>query len=72
MSSTTTAHSEIKAGFGRTLIVGAVAGVIGSLAMAMFAMIAAATYQHTGFFTPLYHIGSLLLDPSTMMASMEQ
>jgi len=72
MSSTTTAHSEIKAGFGRTLIVGAVAGVIGSLAMAMFAMIAAATYQHTGFFTPLYHIGSLLLDPSTMMASMQQ
>jgi len=72
MSSTTSTQAKIKAGFGRTLIVGAVAGVIGSLVMAMFAMIAAATYQHTGFFTPLYHIGSLLLDPSTMMASMEQ
>lgn len=71
MSSTAPTQSEIKPGFGRTLIVGAVAGVIGSLVMAMFAMIAAATYQHTGFFTPLYHIGSLLVDPSTMMTSME-
>lgn len=72
MSSSTTAHTDTKAGLGRTLVVGAVAGVIGSLVMAMFAMIAAATYQGTGFFTPLYHIASLFLDPSTMMASMEQ
>ncbi len=72
MSSTITARTDIKAGFGRTLVVGAIAGVIASLVMAMFAMVAAATYQHTGFFTPLYHIGSLFLDPSTMMASMEQ
>ncbi|EHB56038.1 hypothetical protein MycrhDRAFT_3232 [Mycolicibacterium rhodesiae JS60] len=72
MSSATTAQTEMKSGLGRTLIVGAVAGVIGSLIMAMFAMIAAATYQHTGFFTPLYHIASLFIDPSTMMASMQQ
>lgn len=68
----TTAHTGTKDGFGRTLIVGAIAGVIGSLVMAMFAMLAAATYQHSGFFTPLYHIGSLFVDPSTMMASMQQ
>ncbi|MGK2853897.1 MAG: hypothetical protein ACSLE3_07290 [Microbacteriaceae bacterium] len=72
MSSSTAAHTDTKAGLGRTLVVGAVAGVIGSLVMAMFAMIAAATYQGAGFFTPLYHIASLFLDPSTMMASMEQ
>ena len=72
MSSTTTARTDMKSGLGRTLIVGAIAGVIASLVMAMFAMIAAATYQHTGFFTPLYHIASLFLDPSTMMASMQQ
>ena len=39
--------------------------------MAMFAMVAAATYQGTGFFTPLYHIASSLIDPTTMMLSME-
>jgi hypothetical protein len=39
--------------------------------MAMYAMIAAATYQGTGFFTPLYHIASAVLDPSAMMRSME-
>jgi len=72
MSSTTTARIETKPGLGRTAIVGAIAGVIASLVMAMFAMIAAATYQHTGFFTPLYHIASLFIDPSTMMTSMQQ
>ncbi|MDV8009177.1 hypothetical protein [Rhodococcus sp. IEGM 1318] len=56
----------------RTIAVGAIAGLIGSLAMAMFAMIAALTYQNSGFFTPLYHIGSVFIDPSTMMTSMQQ
>ncbi|MDZ7883644.1 MAG: hypothetical protein U5N53_12340 [Mycobacterium sp.] len=56
----------------KTIAVGAVAGLIGSLVMAMFAMIAALTYQNSGFFTPLYHIGSVFIDPSTMMTSMQQ
>jgi len=34
-------------------------------------MVAAATYQGTGFFTPLYHIASSLIDPATMMRSIE-
>lgn len=72
MSPTTKPSTDMKSGLGRTLIVGAIAGVIASLVMAMFAMIAAATYQHTGFFTPLYHIASVFIDPSTMMASMQQ
>ncbi|HKI29626.1 MAG TPA: hypothetical protein VKB32_09410 [Actinomycetota bacterium] len=46
-------------------------GVVAALVMAMFAMVAAATYQGTGFFTPLYHIASSLIDPATMMRSME-
>jgi hypothetical protein len=41
-----------------------------SLMMAMYAMIAAATYQHTGFFTPLYHIAATFISPDTMMSSM--
>jgi hypothetical protein len=66
------AHPGTLTGFGRTLTAGVAAGVIGSLVMAMYAMIAAATYQHSGFFTPLYHIASVFIDPSTMMASMQQ
>jgi hypothetical protein len=51
--------------------VGALLGGGAAIVMAMFAMIAAATYQDTGFFTPLYHIASSVLDPSTMMRSMQ-
>ncbi|MFZ1527488.1 MAG: hypothetical protein WAT19_01980 [Ferruginibacter sp.] len=54
------------------LVRGALFGVIASLIMAAFAMMAAATYQGVGFFTPLYHIASTLISPSTMMASMQQ
>jgi hypothetical protein len=51
--------------------VGALLGAGAAIVMAMYAMIAAATYQGTGFFTPLYHIASAVLDPSAMMRSME-
>lgn len=40
------------------------------MVMAIYAMIAAATYQHTGFFTPLYHIASTFIAPDAMMTSM--
>ncbi|WP_232320389.1 hypothetical protein [Rhodococcus sp. WMMA185] len=56
----------------RTAAIGAVAGIGASLAMAMYAMIAAATYQNSGFFTPLYHIASTLIAPDAMMTSMER
>jgi uncharacterized membrane protein YagU involved in acid resistance len=39
--------------------------------MAMFAMIAGATYLGSGFFTPMYHIASSLLNPQPMMQSMQ-
>jgi hypothetical protein len=55
----------------RQVVTGAAVGVVAAIAMATFAMIAAATYQGTGFFTPLYHIASSLIDPATMMRSME-
>lgn len=50
---------------------GAVAGVIASLMMAAYAMTAAATYQGSGFFTPLYHIASTFTSPDDMMSSMK-
>jgi hypothetical protein len=56
--------------WGRVLT-GAAVGVVAAIAMATFAMIAAATYQGTGLFTPLYHIASSVIDPATMMRSME-
>jgi uncharacterized membrane protein YagU involved in acid resistance len=54
----------------RIVGVGALGGAVGAIAMAMFAMIAAATYQHTGFFTPMYHIASPVIGTDTMMRSM--
>lgn len=53
----------------RGLLIGAGAGVIASLVMAMYAMIAALV-NGTGFFTPLYHIASLWAPGDSMMASM--
>lgn len=50
---------------------GAGAGVIASLAMAMYAMLAA-WEEGTGFFTPRYHIASLLAPGDAMMASMQE
>lgn len=46
-------------------------GAIGAFIMAMYAMVAAATYQGTGFFTPTYHIASVVVDPEPMMKSMQ-
>jgi hypothetical protein len=51
---------------------GAVFGMAASLVMAAFAMMAAATYQHFGFFTPLYHIASTFISPSALMTSMKE
>ncbi|MDQ3962883.1 MAG: hypothetical protein M3277_03080 [Actinomycetota bacterium] len=56
----------------RSVGLGALAGIVAGLAMAMFAMIAAATYQNTGFFTPMYHIASTFIQPTAMETSMKQ
>ncbi len=56
----------------RTIGIGVLAGVVAGVAMAMFAMIAAATYQDTGFFTPMYHIAATFIDPTTMETSMKE
>ena len=51
---------------------GALWGVLAAFVMAMYAMIAGLTYLGTGFFTPMYHIASVVLQPDAMMASMQQ
>ena len=51
---------------------GAVGGMIAAMVMAMFAMIASVTYQHHGFFTPLFHISALFGSPKSMMISVAQ
>jgi hypothetical protein len=56
----------------RSARTGVVVGVIGSLMMAGYAMIASATYQHNGFFTPLYHIASTFVSPKSLMTSMQK
>lgn len=57
-------------GFGRALVMGAVAGVLASVVMGGYAMVASLV-KDTGFFTPLHHIASLWAAPDAMMASME-
>jgi uncharacterized membrane protein YagU involved in acid resistance len=64
MSTSTTAQ-PVKA----TLLRGGAAGMIAGAVMAMFAMIASVTYQHHGFFTPLFHISALFGSPDAMMRS---
>lgn len=66
----TTQSSTARMGLGRALAWGVGAGVLASLAMASYAMIASLV-KDTGFFTPLYHIASLLISQDSMMASME-
>jgi len=51
---------------------GATWGVIAAAVMAMYAMVAGLTYLSAGFFTPLYHIASSLLEPRAMMTSMQK
>jgi hypothetical protein len=48
---------------------GAAAGIVAAVVMGMFAMVAGATYQGVGLFTPMYHIASSVLGPDTMMDS---
>ena len=54
---------KLTRGLARPAIMGAMVGAM--------AMIAAATYQGTGFFTPLYHIASVYIEPKTTMTSMQ-
>ena len=70
MTPSTTPSSLGHSSLGRAVLIGAVAGVIASLVMAMYAMMAAYT-KDTGFFTPLYHIASLVTNDSHMMKSMK-
>lgn len=56
----------------RSIGLGVLAGIVAGIAMAMYAMIAAATYQDTGFFTPMYHIAATFIDPTAMETSMKQ
>lgn len=56
----------------RVPLLGAVAGMVAGAMMAMYAMIASATFLGQGFFTPLYGIASPLLGPQAMMTSMKQ
>jgi hypothetical protein len=57
-------------GVGRAIVIGAVTGVLASVVMAGYAMIAAWA-KDTGFLTPPYHIASLLISQDSMMASMQ-
>lgn len=53
----------------RATTYGAGAGVIASIAMGVYAMVAS-YLKDTGFFTPLHHIATVFAEPTAMMNSM--
>jgi len=59
-------------GLPRIVLLGAFSGMAAAMVMAMFAMVASVTYQHHGFFTPLFHISVLVGSPASMIASVRQ
>jgi uncharacterized membrane protein YagU involved in acid resistance len=54
----------------RLILKGALAGIVAGIMMAMYAMIASATFLNQGFFTPLYGIASPIVGNNDMMHSM--
>jgi hypothetical protein len=54
---------------GQAIAWGAGAGVVASIFMGVYAMVAS-LIKDTGFFTPLHHIATLFAKPADMMASM--
>lgn len=67
MSTETKHHAS--ATLQRGIAVGAGAGVVASIAMGAYAMVASLV-KDTGFFTPLHHIATLFAEPADMMTSM--
>jgi hypothetical protein len=59
------------AGVERAIENGMMAGMAAAVPMGIFAMIASATWQRAGFFTPMYRIASVL-DPLPLEASLEE
>lgn len=62
---------EDRSDIGTAVRAGALWGLVAAAVMAMYAMIAGATYLDSGFFTPLYHIASSVIEPDAMMISMQ-
>ena len=59
------------AGVERAIETGMMAGMAAAVPMGIFAMIASATWQRAGFYTPMYRIASVL-DPLPLEASLEE
>jgi hypothetical protein len=59
------ANTDDRSGFERIFERGVFAGLVASVVMGAFAMVASATYQGRGLFTPMYH-AAFIIDPETM------
>lgn len=65
----TTTDSTTSTALVRGAAYGAGAGIVASIAMGVYAMVAS-YLKDTGFFTPLHHIATLFAEPTAMMESM--
>lgn len=66
---TTAVRSAPRTSLAKGAAAGAGAGVLASVAMGLYAMVAS-YLKDTGFFTPLHHIASVVAAPDPMMESM--
>jgi uncharacterized membrane protein YagU involved in acid resistance len=60
-----------RAAFELTLERGVFAGMVAGVALGLFAMVASATYQGRGFFTPMYH-AAFIIDGQTMGVAIDK
>jgi hypothetical protein len=59
------------AGVERAVETGMLTGIAAALPMGLFMLVASATWQRAGFYTPMYRIASVL-DPLPLQASLEE
>jgi hypothetical protein len=60
-----------RASFERVFERGVFAGMVAAVAFGLFAMVASATYQGRGFFTPMYH-AAFIIDGQTMGVAVDK
>ncbi len=65
-------YATERAELGDAVRIGALWGVVAAAVMAVYAMVAGLTYLNSGFFTPLYHIASAVVEPKAMVTSMQK
>lgn len=71
MAARTAVEAAGRPGWSGTVLAGAAAGIVAGLVMAMYAMVASATFLGQGFFTPMHGIAAPVVGMDAMERSMQ-